>query len=77
MRRREFTVLAAAAVAMLGAPAARAQPGAVPVIGFLNSESPALMSSRLAAFRAGIAGPMGATSACRHWRRTWFAAGWP
>jgi hypothetical protein len=35
--------------------AARAQQAAMPVIGFLGSESPLLFASRMAAFRRGVA----------------------
>jgi putative ABC transport system substrate-binding protein len=51
MRRRDFIVLAAGAAAWM-APA-RAQ--AVPVIGYLGSESPERYASRLVAFREGLA----------------------
>lgn len=52
-RRRLIRLLGGAAVA-LPLPA-WAQPGAVPVIGYLGAESPALFESRLTAFRAGLA----------------------
>ncbi|RDJ27915.1 ABC transporter substrate-binding protein [Bosea caraganae] len=52
MRRRDF-------IALLGAAAwaapARAQQPAVPVIGYLGSESPRAYASRLVAFRKGLA----------------------
>jgi putative tryptophan/tyrosine transport system substrate-binding protein len=52
MRRREFiTLLGAAAWPAV----ARAQQPAVPVIGFLGRESPALFGERLEAFRGGLA----------------------
>jgi putative ABC transport system substrate-binding protein len=57
MRRREFIPLlgsAALAPAMLWPLAALAQQPAMPVIGFLNSGSPALFSARVAAFLQGL-----------------------
>ncbi|TCR64806.1 putative ABC transport system substrate-binding protein [Bosea sp. BK604] len=53
MRRRDF-------IALLGAAAvwtvpARSQPAAMPVIGYLGSESPGPYASRLKAFREGLA----------------------
>jgi putative ABC transport system substrate-binding protein len=51
MKRRDFIVLAGSAVAWMVP--ARAQ--ALPVIGYLGSESPARYGSRLSAFREGLA----------------------
>lgn len=53
MRRRKFLMLAGAAAAW--PLAARAQRPALPVIGYLGSETPARYASRLKAFREGLA----------------------
>src|SRR5215468_3485533 len=53
MRRRElFTLIGSAAIAV--PLAARAQPPAVPVIGFLDPRSPHLIPNLLRAFREGL-----------------------
>jgi ABC-type uncharacterized transport system substrate-binding protein len=52
MRRRDFIVIACSAVAW--PLAARAQQSAMPVIGYLGSESPDVFAGRLRAFRQGL-----------------------
>lgn len=58
MRRREFLGVlggAAAAPALLWPRAARSQQPALPLVGYLGSESPDLFATRLRAFRQGLA----------------------
>jgi len=54
IRRREFVVTLGSAAAVWPL-AARAQQPAMPVIGFLGSESPLSFANRIAAFRHGVA----------------------
>ncbi|QJP13128.1 ABC transporter substrate-binding protein [Starkeya sp. ORNL1] len=53
MRRRDFIASMVGVVAWAGP--ARAQPSAMPVIGYLGSENPERYASRLAAFAEGLA----------------------
>src|SRR5690242_19511901 len=52
MRRREFVALVGGAAAW--PLAARAQPAAIPVIGFLNSSSPDPDGERMRSYRRGL-----------------------
>jgi hypothetical protein len=90
MKRREFiTLLGGATVWPL---AARAQPAAMPVIGFINPAFAQRYAPQVAAFSRGWAKPAmlkGVTwrsntvggraklTACPHWWTIWFVVRWP
>jgi hypothetical protein len=90
MRRREFITFVSGAAAAWPL-AARGQQPAMPVIGWLNSETPSGYAPFVSVFRQGVteaefvetamwrlntAGPRVITIDYRHWRPSWFAIRW-